>query len=49
MRTRRLLLAAVLVVLTLFGGRGEPPVGCWEDDPCWDCRTMGNLVCGPVR
>jgi hypothetical protein len=18
-----------------------------EDDPRWDCRTMGNLVCGP--
>jgi hypothetical protein len=20
---------------------------CAEDDPCWDCATMGNLVCGP--
>lgn len=19
-----------------------------EDDPCWDCKTMGNLVCGPA-
>lgn len=21
---------------------------CQEDDPCWDCETMGNRVCGPV-
>ena len=20
---------------------------CEEDQPCWDCRTMGNLECGP--
>lgn len=19
---------------------------CAEDDPCWDCETMGNHVCG---
>jgi hypothetical protein len=19
----------------------------WEDDPRWDCRTMGNHYCGP--
>ena len=19
-----------------------------EDDPSWDCRTMGNRVCGPT-
>lgn len=21
-------------------------VRCAEDDPCWDCRTMGNHICG---
>ena len=21
---------------------------CQEDDPCWDCKTMGNKVCGPA-
>lgn len=21
---------------------------CLEDQPCWDCATMGNQVCGPV-
>lgn len=20
---------------------------CTEDMPCWDCKTMGNRVCGP--
>lgn len=24
-----------------------PAVTCAEDDPCWDCHTMGNHVCGP--
>lgn len=19
---------------------------CQEDEPCWDCETMGNLICG---
>ena len=28
----------------------EPPVMavCQEDEPCWDCETMGNGICGPV-
>lgn len=21
---------------------------CQEDEPCWDCKTMGNHICGPV-
>ena len=20
---------------------------CAEDDPCWNCETMGNRICGP--
>ncbi len=20
---------------------------CYEDMACWDCTTMGNLICGP--
>ena len=20
--------------------------GCVEDEPCWDCKTMGNKLCG---
>ncbi len=23
-------------------------VGCQEDNPCWDCETMGNKDCGPA-
>lgn len=25
---------------------GPAPVVLQEDDPGWDCRTMGNRVCG---
>lgn len=21
-------------------------LACQEDEPCWDCETMGNKVCG---
>ncbi len=24
-----------------------PPPRCEEDQPCWDCATMGNRQCGP--
>jgi hypothetical protein len=26
-----------------------PPASftCLEDEPCWDCHTMGNKECGP--
>lgn len=24
-----------------------PTSDCQEDEPCWDCPTMGNLTCGP--
>jgi hypothetical protein len=27
---------------------GNPPMTITEDDPRWDCRTMGNKICGPV-
>lgn len=23
-----------------------PAPPCQEDEPCWDCHTMGNLICG---
>lgn len=26
-----------------------PVTVCQEDDPCWDCATMGNLICGPTQ
>lgn len=24
-------------------------VECHEDMSCWDCRTMGNRICGPLH
>lgn len=24
------------------------PPPCTEDMDCWDCSTMGNMICGPV-
>lgn len=25
------------------------PLHCEEDEPCWDCATMGNRICGEPR
>lgn len=48
----------VLLVFMAIAGKVEgavatngpslAPVGaCEEDMACWDCTTMGNLICGP--
>lgn len=29
------------------GAQEIVPIRCEEDMPCWDCRTMGNKICGP--
>lgn len=54
------LVAAVLAIYSITaapGDRGIPeqrPVTtstlptCQEDEPCWDCTTMGNRICGPT-
>lgn len=51
-------LLAVLVGLLLYGLATYHPEAdpgfertgrtttCFEDQPCWDCKTMGNKVCG---
>lgn len=26
-----------------------PATPCHEDDPCWNCATMGNHICGPTQ
>lgn len=28
------------------GPVGTPIAVCYEDEPCWDCETMGNKLCG---
>lgn len=34
----------LFVLPTAFASPTPPP--CYEDEPCWDCETMGNLICG---
>lgn len=42
------LLAAVLLLLGACTPPADEPATdvCLEDEPCWDCSTMGNRVCG---
>lgn len=44
---RYVLAILLLVGIGAYGDQqiGEP-VSCQEDDPCWDCPTMGDGVCG---
>lgn len=47
-----LLTAAIGVPLagpTLAVAYATPAGQIQEDDPRWDCRTMGDLVCGPTN
>jgi hypothetical protein len=41
---RKRIVSAALLAATLAGC--GPAIT--EDDPRWDCRTMGNLICGPA-
>jgi len=38
---------AAPIILSRLSGWAEP-VKIAEDDPGWDCRTMGNRLCGPA-
>ena len=47
---KRILILAVLVALVVsfvVYARSRPQQRITEDDPRWDCRTMGNKICGP--
>lgn len=54
MRLIKLVLVLIFLLVTLWGLQGlygedvTSSQTCQEDDPCWDCRTMGNLICGPL-
>lgn len=50
--------AAFALLILLGAACAEPVTGnypgnqrwenvCEEDQPCWDCHTMGNRICGP--
>ncbi|WP_263729976.1 hypothetical protein [Cellulomonas sp. SG140] len=51
MNRARIATSWVLVVGVLVGllAALTPSPRIEEDDPRWDCRTMGNHVCGPVQ
>lgn len=36
-------------VTTAAAPAPSPVARCEEDMPCWDCRTMGNGICGTVE
>lgn len=41
--------ALALVLLALAFPAKLAPGQVAEDDPSWNCHTMGNGVCGPVE
>lgn len=40
---------AATIVAAPFGAEATVAQAdtCYEDQPCWNCHTMGNKVCGP--
>lgn len=57
MTKARLLIAAAASTLALTACNPYTPwhptprhtPQCQEDQPCWNCHTMGNRICGPGR
>lgn len=55
-RTIALRISAAALALTCLAGCSTDgrtsvtaPATCQEDDPCWDCRALGNRICGPAN
>ena len=49
-----MLMFATFVVYVTLNVVASPAVqvaefGCVEDMECWDCETMGNKICGPIK
>lgn len=42
---RNIILGLALLLALGFTALGQQRIT--EDDPRWDCRTMGNKICGP--
>lgn len=40
--------AAIPPLAALMDADPSPEDVCWEDEPCFDCMTMGNARCGPT-
>lgn len=45
--TTLLVMAILIVTVTMAIGLAQGSAKCTEDMACWDCKTMGNKVCGP--
>jgi len=46
-----LIVTTIAIVGLMILDRNDRPAPtyqplCTEDMPCWDCHTMGNMVCG---
>lgn len=43
-----LLIAATAIISPIAATTAAPAntATCMEDEPCWDCHTMGNMICG---
>lgn len=39
--------ALTFAVVSYDTPRSSTPTTIYEDDPRWDCHTMGNRICGP--
>ncbi len=48
MKARSILLAGLVLIGAGCSSTPQKPAQarCEEDQPCWDCHTMGNLICG---
>lgn len=49
MNALTLIAAKLLLGLTLGLGLALSHATCEEDQPCWDCHSMGNHLCGGER
>lgn len=50
--TLTLVVTAFIIAATLLAAAythtSKASTVCAEDDPCWNCATMGNKLCGPT-
>lgn len=44
-----IIITALSAIFLTANWLADAPVqSCQEDMTCWDCETMGNLICGPI-
>ncbi len=45
---KRIIITAIIAIFTLATSPTYQSSRVTEDSPFWDCKTMGNHICGPV-